>query len=71
MTPDDLKAWMARCGYRSQAAAGRALGISHVTFRGYYHGSQEIPRTFELACKGLILEKMLEMVGVTGIPATE
>lgn len=58
MTPDQFRAWrVAR--FRSQAAAGAALGLSRETIGNYEAGKRrdgrpvEIPHVVDLACSAI------------------
>ena len=62
MTAAELSAFLGRSGYRSNVAAAAALGVTPKTLGLYLNGKRSVPRTVELACKGLALERMLELV---------
>jgi hypothetical protein len=52
MTPAEFRAWMARCGYSLETAAG-ALDMSRRMIAHYSAGTKTIPRVVWLACIAL------------------
>lgn len=61
MTPEDLRAWRAAMGFRSQAQAAEALGYSVARYKDFERGKsangekviETLPRTLALACSAL------------------
>ncbi|WP_310622464.1 helix-turn-helix domain-containing protein [Flexibacterium corallicola] len=61
MTPKQFKKWRRINGFKSQAEAAKALGVSRDTIVNYENGVRrdnpsktvEIPKSIELACAAL------------------
>ncbi len=54
MTPAQFLAWRTRF-FRSQRAAGEALGLSPRQIWSYEHGAAEVPKTVRLAMAAIAL----------------
>lgn len=67
MTPEAFRLWRRRCGFKTQAAAGEALGRSKEAVGTYETGAQPIPKAVRLAMLAIITLGARDYAG----PATE
>ena len=54
MTPQDLKEWRKRLGFKSQEKAAEALGISARAFNNY-ETKGPVPKVVQMACAAVAL----------------
>lgn len=65
MTPDQLRAWQASCGFRRDADAAAELGVHVSTYRRYLAGRSPIPPTVARLADYIAYDgdRILAMVG--------